>query len=373
MNTTYTFLSSTSLMKKNLSILSLALLTAVTAGVSSCGKSDGIETLKTEVFTVRTSTVEVAPMTATFKATGTIEGIREANVNSETQGRILSVNVSNGSRVGQGSALVTVDNELKAIAREQAQAQRLTAEAALEKAKIDLGRTQELQRSSAVTKSQLELAELQVKSAEATLKAAQSGESFAKRQLSDATVKSPISGVVAMRYVNQGELLSQGTKVATIVDDSRMKLKIGIGEMDIPLIKIGDKVKITVDADPGKEIEGRVVTISSKADMARSYIVEVEIPNNGRSLKSGMFARAEIDRESARIVPTVPAAAIVYNGTRTQVFVVDDKGIAHMKGIKIGTTTPERAEIVEGLNNGETVITFGQAQLRDGAHVKMQN
>ena len=211
-----------------------------------------------------------------------------------------------------------------------------------------------MQSSGAVTKSQIELAELQVKSAEAILKAAESGESLAKRQLSDATVKSPFAGVVAMRYVNQGELLSNNTKVATIVDDSKMKLKIGIGELDVPLIKLGDKVKVTVDAVTGKEFEGTISTISSKADMARSYTVEVEIPNTEKELKSGMFARAEIDREAARSVPTVPAAAIINNGARQQVFTVDEKSIAHLKGIKLGTITSERAEIVEGLNQGET-------------------
>src|SRR4051812_890897 len=148
-------------MKKNtLSLFSLIILAgASTALISSCAKTDGMANEKTiETYTVRTSTVETATMTATFKATGTLEGIREANVNSETQGRIIAVNVSNGSRIGQGAALVTVDNELKAIAVQQAEAQRLTAEASLEKAKIDFGRTQELQKTSATTKSQLELA-----------------------------------------------------------------------------------------------------------------------------------------------------------------------------------------------------------------------
>jgi membrane fusion protein (multidrug efflux system) len=186
-------------------------------------------------------------------------------------------------------------------------------------------------------------------------------------------VKAPFAGVVAMRYVNQGELLAPGMKVATLVDDSKMKLKIGIGELDVPLVKIGDRVKVTVDAVSGKEFEGRISTISSKADMARTYTVEVEIPNSDKSLKSGMFARAEIDREAARNVPTVPATAIIYNGTRQQVYTIDAQNIAHLKGIKLGTTTPDRAEIVEGLNQGENVVTFGQPQLKDGAHVKIQN
>src|SRR5213082_3343746 len=95
-----------------------ALALSIFAGasmLSSCSKSDAENAApKTfDVFSVKTSTVEMAPMAASFRATGTLEGIREANVNSETQGRILQVSVNNGSRVGQGSALVIVDNELK--------------------------------------------------------------------------------------------------------------------------------------------------------------------------------------------------------------------------------------------------------------------
>lgn len=360
-------------MKKIITLSSFLILAASTATLSSCNKSDSAETKTTAtVYTVKTAPVETAPMTATFKATGTLEGIREATINSETQGRIVSVHANNGTRIGQGAAVVTVDNELKAISRDQAEAQRMTAEAALEKAKIDLGRTQELQKSSAVTKSQLELAELQVKSAEASLKAAQSGESLAKRQLSDASVKAPFSGVVATRYVNQGELLNSGTKVATIVDDSKMKLRINIGELDVPLVKVGDKVKVTVDAIGGKTIEGRIATISSKADMARAYVVEVAIPNNDRSLKSGMFARAEVQREAARDVPTVPTTALIVTGERTQVYVVDN-GVAHLKAVKVGTSTTERAEITEGLQPNEVVVIFGQSQLVDGAKIKIQN
>ena len=353
---------------KTSAIATLTLVAALT--LNSCGKSNGAETAPSDVFTVKTGSVAMAPVAATMRATGTLEGIREATINSETNGRILSVNVNNGSRVGAGSALVTVDNELKSIAVEQAEAQTLAAEAALEKAKIDLGRSNELSKTGASTKSQTELAELQVKSYQAQLKAASSATSFAKRQLSDATVKAPFAGVVAMRFVNQGELLNSGNKVAMLVDDSKMKLKIGVGELDIPLLKIGDGVRITVDAIPGKTIEGKIITIANKSDAARSYTVEVELPNNDKSLKSGMFARAEIKREVEHDAITAPTAAVINNGSRTQIFVVDEKGIAHLRGIKIGTSNPEQTEILDGLKPGDVVVTFGQSQLKDGAKVK---
>jgi RND family efflux transporter MFP subunit len=359
---------------KKLTTIFLILLTVSALAISSCGKQEEAAVAKPveETFSVQAAKAEIAPMAATLKATGSLEGIREATINSETNGRIIAVGVQNGSRIGQGSTLVQVDNELKVIALQQAEAARETAEAALAKAKLDLNRSESLTRDNALTKSQLEAADLGVKSAQAQLKAAQSGEAYAKRQLADATVRAPFGGTVAMRYVNQGELLNPGMRVATIVDDSRMKLKIGIGELDVPLIKVGDKAVVTVDAMPDKTFEGKIIAISTKADMARAYTVEVEIPNPGNQLKSGMFARAEIKREEARDVTTVPASAVITNGQKTQVFVVNNN-VAKLTAVKTGVSTTERVEITEGLNGDETVVTFGQNQIKDGSKLKITN
>lgn len=339
--------------------------------LSSCKESEAEQVKKDEVFTVKTANVEVAPMTLSFKATGTLEGIREATVMSETQGRVVSVPAKNGVRVGAGSSLAVVESELKAIAVKQAEAGRLTAEAAHQKALLDLKRTQELFDQKATTKSQLEISELGVKSAEAQLKAAESAESLARRQLSDASVRAPFAGVVAMKYVNQGELLSPGVKVATLVDDSKMKMKINIGELDVPMVKVGDAVTIRVDA-LAKEFEGRVATISSKADMARTYMLEVELPNANHELKSGMFARAEIRQDAAREVPTVPAEAIITNGQRSQVFVAEGN-VAKLKAVKLGSSDRMKVEITEGVKAGDKVVTFGQNQLKDGAKITVKN
>ena len=116
----------------------------------------------------------------------------------------------------------------------------------------------------------------------------------------------------------------------------------------------------------------KIATIADKADAGRSYTVEVELDNPGKELKSGMFARAEIKREAERTCTVVPASAIIYNGQRTQVYVVDAKNIAHLRGVKIGVTTTDRAEVVEGLQQNDVVVSFGQAQLKDGQPVKIQ-
>jgi membrane fusion protein, multidrug efflux system len=357
---------------KTLLIVSALSLSAI--GLNSCGdKKPGIPTAKAAegaaAVTVKTAPVEMTAMAASLKISGSLEGIREAVVSSETQGRIVSNVLNIGSRIGQGSAIVQVDAELKNIGVQQAAAQRLAAEASLEKAELDHERNEQLFKQNAITKNQLELSALGVKSATAQLKGAQTAESLAKRQLADAAIKAPFSGLVSQRFVNQGETVAPGVRVATIVDDSKMKLKVNIGEMEIGYLKIGDKVNVSVDALPGQKFAGRVAAISGKADMARTFTTEIEIENPGKALKSGMFARAEILREAAHEVPAIPANALITNGNKTQVYVVKN-GVAHLTAVKAGTATPERIEILEGVSAGDEVVTFGQSQLKDGSKIR---
>ncbi|HET6512028.1 MAG TPA: efflux RND transporter periplasmic adaptor subunit, partial [Candidatus Kapabacteria bacterium] len=319
--------------------------------------------------TVKTAQVEMTPMAASLKVSGSLEGIREAVVSSETNGRIVSQVLNVGSRIGQGSAIVQVDAELKNIGVQQAAAQRLAAEAAFEKAELDHERNEQLFKQNAITKNQLEISALGVKSAQAQLKGAQTSESLAKRQLSDAAIKSPFAGLVSQRFVNQGETVTPGVRIATIIDDSRMKLKVNIGEMEVGYLKTGDRVTVTVDALPGQQFSGRVAAISGKADMARTFSTEIEIENPGKALKSGMFARAEIMREAAREVAAIPANALITNGSKTQVYLVK-KGVAHLTAVKAGTATTELVEILEGVNAGDEVVTFGQSQLKDGSTIR---
>lgn len=344
------------------------------ASLASCGdQKPGVKTAKAAEaaapVTVKTAKVELATMGAVLKVSGSLEGIREAIVSSETNGRIVSAVQAIGSRIGPGSSIVQVDAEIKSIAVQQAAAQRLAAEAAYEKAELDHQRNEQLFKQNTITKNQLELSALNVKSAQAQLKGAQTAESLAKRQLADASIKAPFSGVVSQRFVNQGETVTPGTRIATVVDDSKMKLKVNISEMEISGLRLGDHVTVAVDAHAGKTFRGRVAAIGGKADQARTYQTEIEIDNPGNILKSGMFARAEIAREAAREVTSVPATAVVTDGKLTQLYVVQ-KGVAHLRAVKTGTATPERIEILEGVKPGEEVVTFGQSQLQDGTPLR---
>ncbi len=361
-----------SVMKKTTSSL-LFLIALGIAGLqlSSCSKK--VETVQAkasdQVFTVQTAKVTTTPMSSDMKVTGTLEGIKEATVQSETQGRVLSIAHTIGDRVGAGAALIIVDNETKSIALQQASAARMAAEASLAKAKIDRDRNVELLKESASTKNQVELSDLQVKSGEAQLQSAVSAENLAKRQLSDATVRAPFAGVIASRFVNQGETVVPGAKVETLIDDSRMKFKMFINELDIASLKVGDKVTIAVDALPNTQTVGTVTNISNKSDQTRSYEVDVEVPNSTHSLKSGMFARAEVQREQTHDAVAVPSEAVMYNGTATQVYLVTS-GVAHLLDVKIGASTSSMVEITEGLKPGDDVVVFGQGTIHDNAKVR---
>jgi RND family efflux transporter MFP subunit len=274
---------------------------------------------------------------------------------SETQGRVIKVLANIGDYVQAGSTIVEVDDELKKAAY-------ATAEVNYDKAKKDLERYESLIKDNSVTDSQLEAARLACKSAEAQY-------IVARRQFNDTKIKTPISGVVSARTVDIGTMIQDKTTVANVVDISKLKVRLNVSEQDVFRIQVGDKVSVTTDVYPGITFEGKVSTISSKADDAHTYPVEVTLANNARHpLKSGMFGRVSLvsieDHESV----TIPRAALVGSTKKPQVYVVEN-GIARLRDIVVGDQIGTSLEVLSGLRQAETIVLSGQNNLKDSVAV----
>jgi len=220
-----------------------------------------------------------------------------------------------------------------------------------------------------VSEAQLENAQLAAKAALAQYKGAEAAERLAKKSYDDTFLKTPIAGRLAQRFVTLGLMVSPGMKVATVVDDAKMKLKVGVPEEEVSLIEVGNRVKIDVDAVPGKEFDGRLTSVALKADpMTRTFQVEIEMVNDeARSLKSGMFARADIKRELEKESLVVPSNAVI-ESNGSSVFVVKDS-IVTLRHVVLGLRNDSLVHIASGLSAGELVVSFGQQNLRSGTRV----
>jgi RND family efflux transporter MFP subunit len=329
---------------------------------------------KNDVTQIAVSTIE--PTTGNIEGSvsyiGTVAGINEAMILAQTGGVLKQVNFNVGQRVGDGTVLAVVENSQQSAGLEQAKAQVLAAENNYDKANLDLSRFEKLQNESAVSKSQLELAQLNVKAAFAQLKGAQAGLKVSEKQLADTYIKSTISGTVSTKDADKGSTIGPGSRIALIVDNSKFKIKIMVSESDIPLLSVKKPVKIIVDALINREFTGYVNTIGISAENGmRSYPVEVII--DGKScidLKSGMFARCEIQSRISNNAVIIPELAIINNNDGTKSVYVVENGKAILRQVKLGVKANESYEVLSGIKAQEKVVTEGKERLSDGILVQ---
>lgn len=305
-------------------------------------------------------TVSVAPaaeetVSDNLSIIGTVESNNDVMVISETQGKTLKVFIKTGDRVSEGAPIALIDDELK-------QAAFMTAKVNLEKARKDLQRIEALYKEKNVSDSDLENARLGATAAEAQYIAA-------NRQLNDTKIKAPISGLIADKYINQGTMVAPGTPVANIIDISKLKVRINIPEKEVFKIRTGDVVSLKTDVYPGINFKGKIETISSKADNAHTYPVEVMVSNDSSNpLKAGMFMQADFTNLGKRQTLTIPRTAIISSIKDPRIYVVEN-GIARIRNIVAGKEADNKIEVLGGLRAGEKVVVNGQNNLSDNMKV----
>lgn len=336
-----------------------AIFVTVVVGLLWYNKEQMQAKAKSEVstaFPVSVEKVAKRDISETLSLVGTIVANNDVAVVSETQGRVVAINANVGDRKNAGDILVRVDDELK-------KAEFMKAEVSYERAKKDADRFSKLRDEHAVTDWQKENAWQGYKIAEAEY-------IRARKAYRDTKVSSPIGGVVTARGVDLGAMVQPGMVVANVVDISKLKVKLNVAEQDAFKLKAGDAVEVTTDVYPDAKFAGKVISISSKADASHNYPVEIALPNNKQNpLRAGMFGRVSIKTASAKGALVVSKEAILNSDTNPTVFVADN-GIARARTVRLGARSENVIQILEGLQEGERVVSFGQGKLKDGLPIQ---
>lgn len=308
---------------------------------------------------VKATTVSRQPIVLDFSANGNFAANQDLTLLSEVSGRITRILVDEGSRVRSGQVLALVDPEIQNLDKQ-------AAEDALQKLKTDYARYQSSFETGGVTRAQLDEIELQLRNAEVRLQQA-------NRRVADATVKSPINGIINRRAIEVGAYLSPGTELFEIVDLSQLKLQVTANESQVVNLKVGDKVSVTSTVFPAAEFSGTVRFIAAKADNTLNYPVEIVIDNSRDSeLRAGMYGTAHFKFPQIDPAILVPRGAFVGGVNSNQVYVLSGDSTAVLRQVVAGRIFGEQVEIIKGLEEGETVIASGQINLVDGAKVAAQ-
>ena len=190
-------------------------------------------------------------------------------------------------------------------------------------------------------------------------------------RLQNTQIVAPFAGEIVRRNVDNGSLLSPSTPVVTLVHLETLKVIANVLEKDISLVKIGMKVKILTEAYPDKPFEGTIVRINKALDLAtRTLQAEINVPNPGRLLKPGMFAKIEVLLKDKPDALAVPREAVIEEGVKRFVFVVEGTQ-AIRKPVVTGIEQGRLIEIVEGVKEGDKIVVKGQESLRDRSTIRI--
>ncbi len=318
-----------------------------------CGNSNG---KKAEVAVVETDptvavtqvSVREVPQEETY--TSTIQAYVKNNIAPQTAGRISRILVDVGDNVKKGQVVAEMD-----------QTQLAQIELQLKNNETEYNRLKELYEVGGLSKSDLDAIEMAY--------------NVSKTQYNNlkenATLVSPINGVITARNYDAGDMYAMSAPIYTVEQIVPVKLLVGISETDYTKVKKGDSVEITADALPGQVFNGKVRKIYPTVDPAtRTFTVEVVIDNNNSTLRPGMFARAKVNFgvNNSVVIPDVAVVKQQGSGERFVYVLNEDNTVTYQK-VLLGRRMGAEYEVLEGLSDGAKVVTGGMIRLKDGIKV----
>lgn len=339
-----------------------ALLVAGVIGLAGCGgDADGTEDAGEKENTMRipvhVEPVRLGGVSAAYEGTATLEAEREATVVARTSGVLMELRAEAGDDVERGDILARVDADRHRLEVEQARAQ-------LRRLESDYERMKELHARELVSSDQFEQVRSEYESQKANFEMAQ-------LELSYTEIKAPIGGVISDRLVKEGNWIQDQQPLFEIADLRSLEAVLDVPERQLSLLSPGFPVKVRTDALPGRSFEGRVKRISPVVNPETgTFDVTVDVPNEDSSLKPGLFVRARIVYDTREGVPLIPRSSLLTEDGEDSVFVVED-GVARKQDLVIGYDDEQAVEVKSGLQEGQHVVTLGQASLRDGSPVEI--
>ena len=336
--------------------------------------------------TVDTAVVSRHEIAEFITVVGNLIGEATVDVVPRVGGRIANIAVKMGDRVAKNQPVAKMeDNDIKEQVN-QAQANlevnkaNVTArESDLKAAEMALNRQKSLFANGGLTsKANLDDADAKYNSAvaavtvaKAQLQQTQGRVDELKVTLGNTNIVSPVDGFVSRRNLDQGAFAGTNTPLISVVDISTVRLVANLIEKDFRRVQQGAQAVVEVDAFPGEKFTGEVSRVAPVFDAAtRTAAMEIEVPNPGFRLKPGMYARVQLTVDRRDNALTLPRNAVVDIEGKHGVFTVDGQ-TARFKEVRTGLQDPERVEVIDGLDEGQKVVTTGALALRDGDKITL--
>jgi membrane fusion protein, multidrug efflux system len=355
-------------------IAGLALVTAAGAACSKSADSKPIEAGQPPV-AVAVDPVVQSDLQESVDIVGTLEAKFAADVKSEVTGVVTDVYVTEWVPVKKGARLARLDTRETEAGIETLKAGEAQARVALNRAKREYERAQQLKQYGLITPQALDDAQTAVESAEAGIASARAQIASAQTHLSKGLIVSPMDGVVALRGVSVGdrvENMGGNSPIFRIVDNSVLDLTVSVPSTRLATVKVGQTMEFSTETVPGRTFTGKVKFINPELDpSSRSAKVIVEVANADGHLKAGAFAQGRIVTGQRTGVLQVRKEALVnwnLDTRQAEVFVVSGEK-AEKRTVKTGTASGASVEVLSGVQAGDQVVTRGGFALKGGDRV----
>lgn len=329
------------LSRKGTLLLSALAFLAGLAPASLSFAAESVQAAPTAATAPASVVVQAREVDLAFPVEATVEAVRQATVAAQVAGRVLDVRVDAGQRVKQGELLMRID------AREAAGSD-ASAKASLAQARAAYERTKNLHAQKFVSKAALDQAEAAYKAAEGAVLSSGAG-------LSHGTVTAPMFGLVAQRHTEAGEMATPGKPLVTIYDPKGLRVIASLPQYKLAELKKSAKARIELP-ESGRWIDVVKIEILPTVDpRSHTATARLYLPDNLEGLVPGIYARAHFTVGQAKKL-TLPPAAVLRRGEVTAVYVLDDKGAARLRQVRLGEAVAGgELEVLAGINSGERV------------------
>jgi len=332
--------------------------------------------------------VDMAPATRRevvdyITVVGNLIGQATVDVVPRVGGRIEFIPVKLGDRVTKGQTVAKIEDDQIREQINQRMASLKVNEANVAQRESDAKLTETIYARMKAQYDRDLLSKQLLEDAEAKYNTAVSNVGVAKAQLvqmlssveelkitlANTTVTSPVDGFVSKRVLDQGAFAGANTVILSVVDIGTVRMVANLVEKDMKRVQPGVQALVEVDAYPGEQFSGQVSRVAPVFDPAtRTAPMEIEVPNPGYRLKPGLYARVRLTVDRRPNALTVPRGAIADIEGKRGVFMLENQ-VARFHEVKTGLQDNERVEILEGLNEGQRVVTVGTLALRDGDRI----
>ena len=299
-----------------------------------------------------------------ISAVGTARAVNGTQLTTQAAGIVTEIRFNSGDMVKKGDILLRLDD-----ATDRAELQALRAAAEL--SRLELERTRRLQNQGSVSKAELDRAQSQYDQAQGSLNTQEA-------RVAQKTIRAPFDGQLGIRQVDLGEYVAAGAPVVSVQQLSPIYIEFSLPEQRLSELALDLEVDVTVDAWPEDTFTGTISAIEPGIDRStRNFTAQATLANEDGKLRSGMFARVNVDLGEAEDVLAVPQTAISYNPYGNAVFVIVEKQneagetqlVVNRRFVRTGRTRGDYVAILEGLEAGDRVATSGLLKLNNNAAI----